>query len=280
MKIDFGNINDNHIKAESIFYLYGNCKRTFGVFCDFILEKLKNKFSISMNDVEIFYVSASECVKIVNSQCDLFGTKISFFCVKNVEDGHADKLLQIFGNKNNVFVLESGDYIKSKSVTENFTKNANIYAVASFKNDITMLSLCKMLLPSVPSSVHREIVQIMNETDEDFTSLFKKISLLLNEQDSKLLKEYVTYRRSFLQDLDFIPLTRYLLRLSLKEKLGGKKQDFLKLDLSKKDAIETLIKAEIGQKISTPLPKSVIYSYFSASNANFSANDTKFIMKS
>ncbi|MDR1561079.1 MAG: hypothetical protein LBS23_01855 [Holosporaceae bacterium] len=259
MKIEFGNINDNHINSGKIFYLYGNYKKTFGVFCDFLREKFRNKFAFSFENIEVFHVSVAECIKTINSQCDLFGNKISFFCIRNIEDNHMDKLTPLFHSKNNIFILESGDYGKSKKATEHFTKSADVYAVASFRNDITMASLCRLMLPSISSSMCHEIIKIINDTDEDLSSLFKKISLLFEGQNSEFLKEYTTYKQSFLQDMDFIPLVRYLMKLAIKEKISHKKQTFLQLNLSKKDTLKKLIKAEINQKIGTPLTKNFLY---------------------
>jgi hypothetical protein len=229
------------------------------MFCDFLVEKFKNKFGRDSENIEIFHVNVSECINIVNSQCDLFGTNVGFFCVRNVEDSHQDKLTPLFGTANNIFVLESGDYMKSKKITEHFTKSNDIYAVASFKNDITLLSLCKMILPTTPTQLHREVIKVINDTDEELGSLFRKISLLLEGENKELLKEYTTYKQSFLQDMDFIPFVRYLLRLAIKEKIYEKKQTFLDLNLSKNNSIETLIKAEIIQKFLANFSKNYIF---------------------
>jgi hypothetical protein len=260
MKIDFPNINDGHINIPKVFYLYGNCKRTFGIFCDFIIGKFKNKFSISSDNTEIFNVPISECVGAVNSQCDLFGTKINFFCVRNIEDNHEGKLAALFGTANNIFILESGDYLKSKKITENFLKNPNVLSLPSFNNDITFNSLCKMLLPKLSFAVRGEIVRIINDTDEDLSSLFKKISLLTEDQNEDILKDYTAFKRqTFLHDFDFIPLARYLLKMSIKEKISGKKQTFPNTNLSKKNLVEKLLRAEIKQKTVIAFPKSYIY---------------------
>jgi succinate dehydrogenase flavin-adding protein (antitoxin of CptAB toxin-antitoxin module) len=254
------NINDTHINIPKIFFLYGNYKKTFGAFCDFIIEKFRKKFQLSAGDIDIFYMSVAECVGTVNSQCDLFGTKISFFCLRNIEDNHEGKLSPFFGTPNNIFILESGDYMKCKKITENFAKNPNIISIPSFKNDITLNSFCKMLLPKLSATMYREIIRIINETDEDLSSLFKKISLLTENQGEEILKEYATFKQhSFLYDFDLIPLVRYLSKLSIKEKLGGKKQNFPNTDLLKKNLIEKLITAEIKQKTVAAFPKCYIY---------------------
>ena len=258
VKVEFGNIKASHIVADRVFYLYGNYKKTFFLFSDFVREKLIEN-GHPHNMINVSFCSISECAKIINSQCDLFGTKVNVFCIRNIEDNHLDKLTVLFRDRNNIFVLESGDYGKSKKITETFTKNSNIYAVASFKSDITLISLCKMMLPNISPSVYREIIGTINDTDEDLGSFFKKTSLLLDGGSENLLSDYVTYKKSFMDDIEFIPLVRYLLRLTIKEKLGGKSQSFLNMNLSKKNLIESLLKAEIEQKSGLNFPKSYIY---------------------
>jgi hypothetical protein len=180
--------------------------------------------------------------------------------VRNAEDNHEGKLSALFGTPNNIFIAESGDYLKSKKVTESFLKNPGVLCVPSFKNDITFNSLCKMLLPKLSSVVRGEIVRIINDTDEDLSSLFKKISLLTEDQNEDILKEYTVFKQqSFLHDFDFIPLARYLLKMSIKEKIGVKKQTFPNTNLSKKNLVEELLKAEIKQKTVTAFSKSYIH---------------------
>jgi len=261
MKIEFGNIKNNHIAVDKVFYLYGNYKKAFFLFSDFVVEKLiENGHPSDM--IDVVFCSVTECAKIANSQCDLFGTKVNIFCIKNVEDNHLEKLTALFNRSNNIFILESGDYGKSKKITEAFTKNNEIYAVASFKSDLTLMSLCRLMLPKIPSSTYRKIIDIINDTDEDLGSLFKKMSILFdaNNPDSEhLLKDYLTYKKTFLDDVEFIPLLRYILRLSIKEKLGGKSQNFLNANLTKKDIIESLLKAEVDQKLLFNFPKSYLH---------------------
>ncbi len=258
MKQDFGNIDDSHINAGSTFFLYGNFKRSFEVFCDFVAEKSKYKFDSA--EISVNWCSVNECEKIISNQCDLFGNNLNIFCIRNIEDSHFDKLSAFFKSVSSIFILESGDYRKSKTITEHFTRDKNIYAIPSFKNDATLMSLCKLLIPEVASqSIHREIVKIINDTDEGLISLFKKISLLLVSENEKLLQEYITYKSSFLQNMEFIPFARYLMKLSIKEKIFDKKQDVLSpIDLSKKFMLEKLLQAEINQKIGTPLTKNVL----------------------
>lgn len=259
MKLDFGNIGNNHINTGSVFFLYGNFKRSFEVFCDFIVEKSKHKFDGA--EIYVNWCSVNECEKILRSQCDLFGNNINIFCIRNVEDGHFNKLSDFFKSISSIFILESGDYRKSKIVTEHFTRDKNVHAIPSFKNDATLISLCKLLIPQVTSqAIYRNIVTIINDTDEGLVSLFKKISLLLESGDEKLLQEYITYKSSFLQNMDFIPFARYLMKLAIKEKIFGKKQDFSPINLSKKSMLEKLLHAEINQKIGTPLTKNVLNS--------------------
>ena len=53
-------------------------------------------------------------------------------------------------------------------------------------------------------------------------------------------------------------MARYLAKLAVKAKVFDKKQEFVQTDLSRKHIIERLLKAEINQKIGTPLTKSVL----------------------
>lgn len=257
MKIDFANISDIHIEPGKIFYLYGNYKKAFDVFCDFVIEKFKNKFKCAK--VDVFYISFSECIKIKNEQCDLFEMQTRFFCIKNIEDNHIDKFNRLFSHSKDIFILDSGDYRKSKKVNDFCLKQGDINAIASFKNDATLISLCKMLFPAIPSAVHYEIVKIINNTDEELFSLLRKISILLDEGNLELLKQYTIHKQSFLQDMDFIPLVRYLLRLSTQEKIYDKKHEFIALNLLKENAIEDLIKSEIYHKTGITLGKSYLY---------------------
>lgn len=257
MKIEFGSINESHFKTGSVFFLFGNFKRSFDVFCDFATEKVKNMLPGS--DVIVNYVPISECSKIISNQCDLFGTTIHIFCIRNIEDSHLEKLTSLFKeSSNNIFILESGDFRKSKSITDRFSKDSSIYALASFKNDLTIKSLCKLFLPKVPAKFYGDITKIINETDEGLVSLFKKMSLLFDSGNEKLLQEYVTYKTSFLQNMDFIPLARYLMKSAIKEKILDKKQPFAPINLSEKCIIGRLLRAEINQKIGVPLTKSVL----------------------
>ncbi|GHU11330.1 hypothetical protein FACS189449_02560 [Alphaproteobacteria bacterium] len=256
MKLEFKNINDSHIADGRVFYLFGNYKKSFGVFCDFVLEKFMSKYKCSGENIDIFQGSVADSIKSINGQCDLFGSKITFFCIKNVEDSHLDKLSPFLGIERNVFILESGDYGKSKKITDYFQKS-RFFAVASFKNDMTLFSLCKMLIPTVPQSIATEIIKIINDTDEDLRSLFKKISILVEANDDKLLKEYVTYKSTFFQQFDFIPMVRYLLNTAIKEKIHGRKQE--NIDLSKKGLTQFLLEAEISQKLGKNFEKSYLY---------------------
>jgi len=258
VKIDFGNITNNHIEPGKVFYLYGNYKKSFDVFCDFVVEKFRSKFKYPLENLNTFHVSVSECTKIMNSQCDLFGTQTRFFCIRNIEDNHIDRLTELFRNSNDIFILNSGDYRKTKKITDFFLKHDFFNAIASFKNDLTLMSLCKMMLPSMSCTIYSEIVKIINDTDEELFSLFRKISLLLSEENLESLKEYTTYKESFLESLDPISLIRYLLRLSIKEKIYDKKQDVIKFNLSKENVIEHFLKSEIYQKTGVNLEKCYI----------------------
>lgn len=253
MKAEFANIKS--VNTNSVFFLYGNYKRTFFLFCNFVIDKIKAENTTA--SVNIHYCNVAECSKIMSSQCDLFGETINVFCIRSVEDSHLDKLLPMFEFSNNVFVLESGDYGKSKKITAEFTKSARVSAVASFKNDITLMSLCRLILPKTSSQIHREVIYIINRTDEDLYSLFTKISLLLEENADISLSEYETSQRSFINDMEFIPFLRYTLKLAIKAKLTDNNSS--KFYLSKENIVELLLDAELKYKYLQNLPKSYLY---------------------
>ena len=121
MKIEFKNLTEKHFQPGRVFYLYGNYKKTFGVFCDFAITALNKNFP----NVDVHFYSVNECLKTINEQCDLFGTNISCFCIRNVEDNHLEKIKPYLGNTDKIFLLESGDYPKSKKISDFF----NIYYI-------------------------------------------------------------------------------------------------------------------------------------------------------
>ncbi|MDR2766360.1 MAG: hypothetical protein LBB63_02765 [Holosporaceae bacterium] len=252
MKIDFRSLEDRHIDVGR-FYLYGNNRKTFDVFCDFIWGKMLRK---SPGAVRRF-CSFGECLELADGQCDLFGSGVDCFFVRNVEDSHLDKLPSLLARKNCVFVMQSGDYAKSKKITDHVLNSADIFAVASFKNDITLHSLCKMLLPNASHGIREQLVRIINETDEELVSLFAKVSLLLDGGGANL-QEYVTDKRSFLAQMDFIPLVRYLQQYLLREKISGRRGQ-LKITSSPEKATSLLLEAEIKQKLGVKIPKNYIH---------------------
>ncbi|MDR2681851.1 MAG: hypothetical protein LBB29_02290 [Holosporaceae bacterium] len=256
MKLEFKNINDSHITAKSVFYLYGNYKKTLGVFCDFILEKFMACYQCPAENIDVFSGSVTECLKSMSEQCDLFNNRVVCFCMRGVEDSHLEKISPLLEREGNIFILESGDYAKSKKITDYFQKS-KFPAVASFKSDITLYSLCRMLIPAAPSSVTAEIVKIINNSDEDLRSLFKKISILVDAHDYDLLQEYVTYKSTFFQQLDFIPMVRYMLNMAIKEKIYERKQEGM--SFSRNNIVQSLLKSEISQKFGKNLGKSYLY---------------------
>ena len=254
MKVEFKNINEKHFQPGRVFYLYGNYKKTFGAFCDFAITALRNNFS----DVNVHFCTVSECLKDISEQCDLFGTSISCFCIRNAEDNHMEKIKPYLGNADKLFILESGDYGKSKKITDFFVNDRNFCAVASFKNNLTLQSIIKMIMPNVSVVAVNKISDIINNTDEDLLSLLKKISLLCENNDIANLQEYATYKQSFWEGLDFIPLVRLLLQSAIKQKVFDKSFGDVHIG-TRKDDIEFLLNAELKQKYETELTKSYLY---------------------
>ncbi len=251
MKLEFKNAPYN-IKEGQIFFLYGNYKKGFDLFCDFVVSKLKEK----RTNVQIKNCTITEYEKNQSfSQCDLFESKLTCYCIRGIEDKHLEKI-QNFSRENNVFILESGDFFKSKKVTETLTKDPDILAIASFNNNMTFTSICNMILPKLPSVIYNEIIKIINETDESLISLFKKLSLLLDDNNLEDLKNYIKDKRSFLDDFEEIPLIRFALQAAIKENVFGKDQTYTGLKLKQK--IHFLMDAETKQKSDYPFNKNYL----------------------
>ena len=155
-----------------------------------------------------------------------------------------------------MFILESVDFFKSKKVTEALVKSPDILALASFNNNMTFLSLCNMILPRLPSVIYNEIIKIINGTDESLVSLFKKLSLLLDEGNFEDLKSYIKNKQSFLDDLDEISLIRFALQAAIKENVFEKDQTYTGLKLKHK--IHFLMDAEIKQKSEYPFNRNYL----------------------
>lgn len=266
MKFDFSSINQSHIRVGSAFLLFGNFKHSFEVFCAFVHRSVLSQFGRD-NQINIHCCSMNDCYQFLKNRCDLFGNCIEIFCVRNVEDARLEKLQQVLLSENCIFIFEAGEFQKSKNVTDYFSKNRGMYAIFSFKNDITLISLCKLLLPeSIPTEIHHEIVNLLKNTDEPLVSFFEKINLLLSnagvdiKKNKDILREYITYKASFLQNLEFIPLARYFQKLAIKEKFLDKKRTSTDIPgLSQRMAIEKKLKLEIIQKTKMQLPKSVLF---------------------
>ncbi len=251
MKLEFKNVPYN-IKEGQIFFLYGNYKRSFDLLCSFITFKLKEK----RGNVRIKNCTITEYEKDQSfSQCDLFENKLVCYCIRGIEDKHLEKIRN-FSRENRVFILESGDFLKSKKVVEALIKSPDTFALASFNNNMTFSSLCSMILPKLPSVIYNEITKIINETDESLVSLFKKLSLLLDEGNLEDLKNYIKSKQMFLDNLEGISLIRFALQAAIKENIFGKDQSYTGLKLKQK--IHFLMDAEIKQKSDYPFNKNYL----------------------
>lgn len=251
MKLEFKNVPYN-IKEGRIFFLYGNYKKSFDLLCDFVVSKLKEKRIA----VQVRSCTMAEYAKMQSfSQCDLFGDKLTCYCIRSIEDRHLEEIRK-FPKEGNVFILESGDFFKSKKVTKELTNDPDIFALASFNNNMTFISICSMVLPKLPSVVHNKIVKLINETDEELISLFRKLSLLFENSDSESLNDYIRNKKSLLDDLEDISFIRFALQAAIKENVFHQDQSYTKLKL--KDKIHFLMDAEIKQKSDYPFNKSYL----------------------
>ncbi len=242
MKLEFKNVPYN-IKEGQVFFLYGNYRKAFDLFCDFVVSKLKEKWI----NIQVKTCTISEHEKLQSfSQCDLFESKLTCYCIRGIEDKHLEKI-QNFSRENSIFILESGDFFKAKKITQSLINDPSVLAIASFNNNMTFTSLCNMILPKLPSVVYNEIVKIINETDESLISLFKKLSLFLEDINLENLKNYIKSKQTFLDDLEEISLIRFALQAAIKETVFQKDQSYTSLKL--KNKIHFLMDAEIKQKL-------------------------------
>jgi hypothetical protein len=273
MKLEFSGVTDQLITPQSVFFLYGNYKSTFDLFCNFMTEKMRKIFIDK--EIEMHFLSVADGLKVIGEQCDLFSDKIDCFCLRHVEDNHLEKLQAILHRENTLFILECGDYVKSKKITDFWQKDKSIWAIASFKNDITYRSLCRMFFPSASGEVQRLLVAAMGGQEDALSSFFTKVSLLLeenvsDEQKGNNSKDTIKnvdistdlqsiLKRSFLQELGVIPLVRYLANVAIREKFQHKRQANLRFNLQKKDLFQTLLETEIKQKLTGNVRKSHLY---------------------
>ncbi|MDR1334889.1 MAG: hypothetical protein LBJ19_01260 [Holosporaceae bacterium] len=260
MKLEFAGIRDQFIRPQSVFFLYGNYKDTFDLFCDFLFEKIQKNFG--NHPIKMHHISVADSLKITSEQCNLFASQIDCFCLRNVEDNHLEKLQAILQRENTIFILECGDYAKSKKITDHCQKDKNIYAIASFRNDITFRSICRMFFPTASAEVHRMLAATMENRDEALSSFFTKVSLLLKdlknpENCTDALPSIL--KQTFLQELDTISLIRYLANAAIRKKFHHRHRLNLQLNLQKQDVFTILLKAEIRQKLSGNVRKSHIY---------------------
>lgn len=261
MVLNFEDIKSGYAISGSVFFLFGNFKRSFDVFCDFVFQKVKENFENYIFDIH--YCSLQECSRIIQSECDLFGNCFKVFCIRGIEDKDVDLILPLFSARSCIFLLECGDFRKSKKVTDYFKNDPKIYAIPSFNNDLSLLSLSKLMLPSESSkTVHQKIVNLIKNTDEPLLSFFKKISLLVTSEKREdivsLLEEYAVYKNSFIQKLDFISFARYLQKSIVRNNFLPQKSQFFDNSSVQKSGLEKILKCEIEYKMGVTIPKVVL----------------------
>lgn len=248
MKNDFKYLKEVHTGCP--IFLYGNLQRTFGAFCDFVLDKL--------GDADHHFCNVTDALKIANGQCELLEERKICFCIQGVEDNHLSKLQSILYNPKYLFVMSSGHYAKAKKITQYFVSDSKSVALPSFKNDAALNSFCRMMVPGLSAQLYVQLVDLINKTDEDLSSFFKKLQLLL-EGDSQLLNEYVTYRTSYLDDIAPIGLIRYFLQVAIRTRYPEKGSETAKEIPD--TAINDLLQCEMRIKFGEEIPKSLIESY-------------------
>lgn len=248
MKNDFKYLKEIHTGCP--LFLYGNLQRTFGAFCNFVFDKV--------GDTERHFCNVTEALKIANGQCELLEERKVCFCIQGVEDSHLEKLQPILYDPNYLFVMNSGHYAKAKKVTQYFVNDPKSIALPSFKNDAALNSFCRMMIPGLSAQLYTQLVELINKTDEDLSSFFKKLQLFL-DKDGQLLNEYVTYRSSYLDNISTIGLIRYFLQMAIRTKYPEKDSDLD--ERVPNTAINDLILCEMKIKFGENIPKSLIESY-------------------
>lgn len=248
MKSDFKNLGK--ITPGQPLFLYGNFKRTFNAFCNFVFDKL--------GSAEHHFCNAADALKIVNGQCSLFDARTVCLCIQNVEDSHLPKLQPVLYDPHCLFIMNSGDFMKSKKVTQYFTNDPKSLALPSFKNDMTLSSFSRMMLPGLSPQLYTQIIDLINKTDEDPASLFRKLQLL-TDGNADALKEYTAYKESYLDSVAPIGLIRYFLQIAIREKFSSASPSSNKKITD--TAINDLIKCELRIKFGDELPKTLIESY-------------------
>lgn len=237
MKREFSAVK-SILNSNSVYFLYGNYKKAFYIFCDFIASKL---------DLIPEYYSISDFLTSNHFQASLFEEKKKCICIKNIEDKDLKKIEPFLDDPSKIFVMESGDFLKSKIVVDYFVKSEKYIAIASFKNDFTLISLLKMLFPNCSRDEINQIINLINNTDEELFSFFTKIGLLLEESPEDL-KNYFVFKEEFIDELEPISFLRYVSSMLLKYKLYDKNFNKLKLDFNKPGLMKKIIETEIKYK--------------------------------
>lgn len=246
MKVDFKAVLKSVIEPGIHFFLYGNNKRTFHVFCDYVVCRLKNVYQ----NLDVRFCKPGEDPMV--QEDDLFDRRITCVCIRDIEDRHQKYLQPLLDNTNVVLILEAGNFTQSKTITEYFAQSRLHYAVASFKNELTFRSLCSLLFPEMNLDQQRAIASFMESTDEELFSLSRKISLL----DRELLNNYLAYKVKSIENVEMIPLIRYFLKIALQMHINGSDSSSKKLP---KDMLSFLLETEAKIKSGIDLPRSFIY---------------------
>lgn len=179
MRVDFSRINKNTIINNKAVFFYGNYQDGAMIFWEIILKIIKK------GNVNSFCVLASEFVKSDPSgeQIDLFSAMNAYY-IKNAEDAHL-KFIQNFIEKNHnaFFVIQAGDFRKSKKITDYFTKHEKYASVASFNNPIGIESIIKFITNKVSAKFFPKIFGAINGGTESLFSLMQKIEILETEEN-------------------------------------------------------------------------------------------------
>lgn len=214
MKIEFKDLNFDKIFQKSAIFLYGNYNEVGSVFFDAIVQQYKSVICKDFENQQIDVVRQNASLffkNIQNAQESLFKPQRTFYYIHSLEDTHIDHLNAIINQNDTSFYLffESGEYIKSKKITQWILQNPKIVSVPTFNSAQTLQSIAQFFVPGLDPITYKAIAQYLQYSTQGPYSDILKLQLCNKNEISNFAKTYL-HPKSFLQDLESIALSRYL----------------------------------------------------------------------